>query len=147
MSFVYILHFQGALAQRVCSHIFLIKLYSVYRHFCIRSIHKIGVTGGEPANRLSGAGDAPTILFAKANLVATFELFNINRSKLETLLHRIFSSARIEIELIDRFSKPYRPKEWFLVPLETIQDAVEKIKDGTIVGYQFNTESGLMEER
>ena len=110
------------------------------------NIHKIGVTGKNPSHRLSGAEDDPTFLFAKADLVASFELFNINRHKLETLLHKVFSAARLEIEIPDRFGKSYRPKEWFCVPLETVQYAVEKIKDGTIVDYRFNVESGMLEK-
>ena len=110
------------------------------------NIHKIGVTGKNPSHRLSGAEDDPTFLFAKADLVASFELFNINRHKLETLLHKVFSAARLEIEIPDRFGKSYRPKEWFCVPLETVQYAVEKIKDGTIVDYRFDIESGILEK-
>lgn len=109
-------------------------------------IHKIGVTGKDAAHRLSGAEGDPTFLFAKADLVASFEMFNIKRNKLETLLHRIFASARLEIEIPDRFGKPYRPQEWFCVPLDAICDAIEKIKDGSIVNYQFNIETGSFEK-
>jgi hypothetical protein len=109
-------------------------------------IHKIGVTNKSIESRLSDAEDDPTFLLAKADLVASFELYNINRNKLETLLHKIFASARLEIEIPDRFGKPYRPKEWFCVTLEVIQDAVEKIKDGTITDYQFNIKTGSLEK-
>lgn len=71
---------------------------------------------------------------------------DINRHKLETLLHKIFAAARLEIEIPDRFGKAYHPKEWFCVPLETIQHAVEKIKDGSIVDYRFNVDSGILEK-
>ena len=111
------------------------------------NIHKIGVTGKEPSHRLLGAEGDPTFLFAKADLVASFELFNINRHKLETLIHKIFAAARLEIEIPDRFGKAYHPKEWFCVPLATIQDAVEKIKDGSIVDYRFDVESGVLKKR
>ncbi|HIF59714.1 MAG TPA: GIY-YIG nuclease family protein [Rhodospirillales bacterium] len=110
------------------------------------NIHKIGVTGKDAEQRLSGAEADPTFLFAKADLVASFEVFNIERTKLETLLHRIFASARLEIEIPDRFGKPYRPQEWFCVPLDTICDAIEKIKDGSIVNHQFNLKTGFLEK-
>ena len=109
------------------------------------NIHKIGVTGKDPSHRLSGAENDPTFLFAKADLVASFELFNINRNKLETLLHKVFAPARLEIDIPDRFGKAYHPQEWFCVPLETIQDAVEKIKDGSIVNYKFSSSTGELE--
>ena len=94
---------------------------------------------------LSGAKDAPTFLFAQADLVASFELYNINSKKLEALLHNFFASARLEIKIPDRFGRSYRPKEWFCVSLDTIQDAVEKLKEGSLTGYQFNVETGLLE--
>jgi hypothetical protein len=33
------------------------------------------------------------------------------------------------------------------VPLETIQDAVKKIKDRSIVDYRFDFESGVLEKK
>lgn len=112
-----------------------------------KNTHKIGVTSKDPSLRLSGAEDDPTFLFAKADLVASYELYNINRHKLETLLHKVFASARLEIEIPDRFGKTYRPKEWFCVPLETIQKAVDKLKNGTLLNYGFNVGSGDLEKK
>ena len=54
---------------------------------------------------------------ADVEIVATYELFNINRTKLENLIHRIFDPARLDIEIKDRFGNPVVPREWFLVPL------------------------------
>ncbi len=82
--------------------------------------------------RIAGAQLQPTFLMANVEVVATYELYNINRSKLENLIHRIFEPARLEIEIMDRFGRPVVPREWFLVPLFVINDAVEKIRDGTI---------------
>jgi len=104
------------------------------------------VTARDVGERLSGAADEPTFLFAGADLVASFELYNINRNKLETLLHRVFASARLEIEIPDRFGKAYRPKEWFCVPLETIEDAIEKLIHGSLADYEFNIDTGLLEK-
>ena len=110
------------------------------------NIHKVGVTARDVGERLSGAADEPTFLFAGADLVASFELYNINRNKLETLLHRVFASARLEIEIPDRFGKAYRPKEWFCVPLETIEDAIDKLIHGSLADYEFNIDTGLLEK-
>ena len=46
--------------------------------------------------------------------------------------------ASLEIEIMDRFGRPVVPREWFLVPLFVINDAVEKIRDGTITGYHYD---------
>lgn len=100
-------------------------------------LHKIGVTGGDIARRLANAKLDPTFLMADVEVVATYELFNINRGRLENLIHRIFGAARLDIEIKDRFGHPVTPREWFLVPLFVIDEAMEKIRDGTITGYIY----------
>ncbi len=95
-------------------------------------VHKIGVTNVNVKQRVQGARLQPTFLMADVEIVATYELYNINRSRLENLIHRIFAPARLAIEIKDRFGQPVIPKEWFLVPLFAIDEAVKRIKDGTI---------------
>lgn len=101
-------------------------------------IHKIGVTSTDVESRIAGARLQPTFLLADVEIVATYRLFNINRVKLENLMHRLFAPARLEIEILDRFGRPFIPREWFLVPLHVIDDAVEKIKDGTVSEYVYD---------
>lgn len=101
-------------------------------------VHKIGVTNMGVEKRIAGAPLQATFLMAGVEIVATYELYNINRTKLENLIHRIFEPARLEIEIMDRFGRPVTPREWFLVPLYAINDAVEKIKDGTIASFIYN---------
>jgi len=107
-------------------------------------IHKIGVTGGRVDRRIANAKLDPTFLMADVEVVATYELFNINRSKLENLIHRFFEAARLDIQIKDRFGNPVVPREWFLVPLFVIDEVVEKIKDGTIQNYTYDTESASL---
>lgn len=104
-------------------------------------LHKIGVTGGDIKRRLANAKLDPTFLMADVEVVATYELFNINRSKLENIIHRFFEPARLDIEIKDRFGQPVVPREWFLVPRFVIDQVVEKIKDGTIGNYRYDVES------
>jgi len=101
-------------------------------------LHKIGVTGGSVDRRIANGRLDPTYLMADVEIVATYELYNINRAKLEALVHKVFGAARLDIEIKDRFGQPVVPREWFLVPLFVIDDAIEKIRNGTISGYVYN---------
>lgn len=101
-------------------------------------VHKIGVTNMSVKQRIAGAHLQPTFLMAGVDVVATYELYNISRTKLENLIHRIFNPARLEIEIADRFGRPFAPKEWFLVPLFVIDEAVQRIKDGTIADHAYD---------
>lgn len=110
-------------------------------------IHKIGVTNLSVEKRIAGAHLQPTFLMANVEVVATYELYNINRTKLENLIHRIFEPARLDIEIMDRFGRPVTPREWFLVPMYAIKDAVEKIKEGTISGYVYEPNQARLAPR
>lgn len=110
-------------------------------------VHKIGVTNMSVEKRIAGAPLQPTFLMANVEIVATYELYNINRTKLENLIHRIFEPARLEIEIMDRFGRPVVPREWFLVPLFAIKEAVERIKDGTISGYFYDPGTAKLRKR
>ncbi|WP_028795958.1 GIY-YIG nuclease family protein [Thalassobaculum salexigens] len=107
-------------------------------------LHKIGVTSGKVERRIANAKLDPTFLMAEVEVVATYELYNINRSKLENLIHRIFEPARLDIEVIDRFGHPIIPREWFLVPLYAIDEAVDRIRDGSIASYRYNPEQAAL---
>jgi hypothetical protein len=83
---------------------------------------------------------------ADVEVVATYELYNINRTKLENLIHRVFGSARLDIEIKDRFGQPVVPHEWFLVPLFVIDEVVEKIRAGTISNFRYDPKSASLVE-
>lgn len=102
------------------------------------AIHKIGVTGGHVKNRIANAKKDPTYLLADVEIVAEYKLANINRKALEALIHRFFSKARLDLELKDRFGSFVEPREWFLLPLAAIDEAIQKIKDGTIAGFRYD---------
>jgi Meiotically up-regulated gene 113 len=107
-------------------------------------LHKIGVTGGDVARRIANARFDPTFLMADVEVVATYELYNINRARLENLIHRIFGAARLDIEIKDRFGQPIVPREWFLVPLFAVNEAIERIKEGTITGCIYDPKTARL---
>jgi T5orf172 domain len=101
-------------------------------------IHKIGVTGGKVESRIAGADKDATYLLADVEVVATYKLHNLNRTKLENIFHRLFGAAQIDLTIEDRFGHPVKPREWFLVPLHVIDDAVQRILDGSIVHAAYD---------
>jgi len=101
-------------------------------------VHKIGVTNMDVAQRVAGARLQPTFLMADVEIVATYKLYNMSRTKLENVIHRVFAPARLDIEIKDRFGNPVVPREWFLVPLFVIDEDIAKIRDGTIARYVYD---------
>jgi hypothetical protein len=109
-------------------------------------IHKIGVTNMPVSQRIAGARLQPTFLMGDVEVVATYDLYNISRTKLENLIHRVFEPARLDIEIKDRFGHPVVPREWFLVPLFIIDEVVEKIRNGTISKFRYDPQSASLAE-
>lgn len=107
-------------------------------------VHKIGVTGGKVETRIANAENDATYLLAKVEVVATYKLAGINRSRMESLFHKLFAPARLNITIQDRFGRPVQPEEWFLVPLFVIDEAVARIKDGSITKYAYAPEAAKL---
>lgn len=101
-------------------------------------LHKIGVTGGDVKSRVANAKKDPTYLLADVEIVATYKLANVNRTALEALLHKFFGSARLDLQLKDRFGAHVEPREWYLVPLPVIDEVIQRIKDGTISDFRYD---------
>ncbi|WP_343663238.1 GIY-YIG nuclease family protein [Paraburkholderia tropica] len=114
-----------------------------YRQF----IHKIGVTGGKVETRIADAENDATYLLGKVEIVTTYKLAGVDRAKVEYLIHKIFANAQLDLEIPDRFGKPVRPREWFLVPLPIIDEAVQSILDGTILNKVYDRETGKLVSR
>ena len=110
-------------------------------------IHKIGVTGGKVETRIAAAKDDATYLLAGVDIVATYKLAHINRTKLENLFHKIFAPAQLDLTIEDRFGKPVRPREWFLVPLQAIDEAVNRIRDGSITKMIYDPKTASLVEQ
>lgn len=107
-------------------------------------LHKIGVTGGDVKARVANAKKDPTYLLADIEIVATYKLANVNRGALEALLRKFFGSARLDLQLKDRFGSQVEPREWFLVPLSAIDETIQRIKDGTIGDFRYDTENARL---
>lgn len=109
-------------------------------------IHKIGVTGGNVDVRIANAENDATYLLSKVEVVATYKLAGLNRTRMEALFHKLFASARLEITINDRFGRPVQPEEWFLVPLFVIDEAVQRIRDGTITKFVYDPAAAQLVE-
>lgn len=107
-------------------------------------IHKIGVTGGKVESRIAAAEKDATYLLAGVEVIATYKLHNLNRTKLENIFHRLFGAAQIDLTIEDRFGCPVKPREWFLVPLHVIDEAVQRIRDGSITDVVYDPKTARL---
>ncbi len=106
----------------------------------INDLYKIGYSTQPVEQRLQNAAQEPTFLMANVRLLSEFKTYNLNPQKLELLLHIFFAKSCLNIDVFDNKGKRYRPREWFIVPLNVIESAVELLINGQIVNYQFDSQ-------
>ena len=85
----------------------------------IPNLYKIGFTTIPLEARIANAKNEPTYLCADVEIVATWRIYNVKTSKFENLLHKLFEDVQLQV-VVDGVI----PKEWFIVPLNIIEQAV-----------------------
>jgi hypothetical protein len=130
--------------SRVTGCIYVVKSLSATPEIARLDGHlfKIGFTAGSFEDRIRTAKDDPTFLLAPVHPVRTYDAIDLNTNKFENLLHRFFAEARLDIEIMDRFGRPFKPREWFLLSLPTIEQAIPMILDGRILNHRYDASSG-----
>ena len=106
-----------------------------------RNLYKIGFSTTEVETRIKNAKIDPTYLMADVAIVASYEVYNVNPHKLEQLIHKFFSNSCLDIDIVDTKGKIYKPREWFVAPIEVIEEAIKLIINGNIIDYKYNLNS------
>lgn len=105
----------------------------------ISHLYKIGYSKGAVEERVKNAAQDPTYLMAPVAIVTAFKCYNMNPQKLEQLLHNFFGSSCLNVDVIDERGKRSVPREWFIAPLNVIEEAIEMIVSGEIVHYRYDS--------
>ena len=104
----------------------------------IDNLYKIGFSSAPVKERLKNAKNEATYLYEDVELVASYRCYNINADKLEKLLHKIFGHVCLNIDLYDKNNQRIVPREWFIVPLGVIDEAIMMMENGTILNYRYD---------
>jgi hypothetical protein len=104
----------------------------------IKDLYKVGFASNSVDDRIKNAKHEATYLFAEVQKVATYKVYNRNADKLESLLHRFFANACLDIDLFNEKGQRLNPREWFVVPFEVIEETIQLILNGNIVNYEYD---------
>lgn len=96
----------------------------------IKNLYKIGFTAISVESRIANAKNEPTYLCADVEIVATWNVYNVKSSTFEALIHKLFASVQLQVTV-----DGHQPKEWFIVPLKVIEEAVNTIISGKPIEY------------
>lgn len=109
-------------------HIYVLKSKSTDPQIqSLKNLYKIGFTTGSVEQRIKNAENESTYLYAPVEIVATYEVFNMNASKFETAIHHYLSNHNLDVSILGANGKLLVPKEWFFVSLEELQDIIDEI--------------------
>ncbi len=103
----------------------------------LENLYKIGFSTLPVELRVEKAHEDPTFLMAPVRIITVFECFNLDPQKLEQMLHNFFGKSCLNIDIFDGDNKRYVPREWFIAPLDVIEQAVSLIISGGIVNYRY----------
>lgn len=110
----------------------------------VPNLIKIGYTEQTVEYRTRNAERDKAFLESPVKILATVECYNLNPHKFETLIHGFLHAQRLKMTLTDKAGKPYRPKEWFSVSLETALETVHLIVSGEIIQYRMDNTTGRL---
>ncbi len=110
-----------------------------------KNLYKIGFCTTSVEDRIKGAETDPTYLMAPVAIVEKAICYGAKAKQFESLIHRFFDSARLDIEVTENDGYKYKPNEWFNVPLSEINKAIDLLDNGQIINYKFNSSKDCIE--
>ena len=105
----------------------------------IKDLYKIGYSTVPIPERVKNASKEATYLMADVNIIAAYKTYNLDAQKFESLIHRFFAEVCLDIEILDKSGKIISPREWFIVPLTIIEEAIRLIFNEEIINYKYDS--------
>lgn len=104
----------------------------------VKNLYKIGFSTVPVEHRIKNAEKEPTYLMAPVHIVETYQCYNMNPQKLEQMLHMFFGSSCLNIDVFDQNGQRHTPREWFIAPLDIIEQTIHFVMNGDIVNYRYD---------
>lgn len=104
----------------------------------MRNLYKIGYCSGDVTTRIQNAAREPTYLMSDVEVVLTARCYNLDVPYLESNIHRFFSGTNLQLEIRDNQGIMHYPREWFVVPLSVVEDAIQLIVKKDIEHYKYD---------
>jgi len=125
--------------DKAAGYLYILKSLSSDSRVCdIKDLYKIGYSTIAVEDRIKNAANEPTYLMAPVSIVGVWKCYNMNPQKFEQLIHTFFGKTCLEVDVININGKRCTPREWFIVPIEIIEQAIEMIINGNIVDYRYD---------
>jgi len=110
----------------------------------LENLYKIGYSSTSVQDRIKNSENEATYLMANVKIESSWMCYNMNAQKFEQLIHKFFGNSCLEVDVFDNKGIRHTPREWFIVPMEAIEQAITLIISGEIVNYRYDKENELV---
>jgi hypothetical protein len=104
----------------------------------INDLYKIGFCTTSVEERIKNALNETTFLMADVKIISTYEVYNYPSKKFESIVHSFFSERCLDVKIADNKGNYKMPKEWYIVPINAIEEAVQLIINKQHQNYRFD---------
>ena len=112
----------------------------------LNDLYKIGYSTTSVEERVQNSEKDPTFLMAPVKIISTYKVFNFSPRKFESIIHSFFKDRCLDVKVADNSRINRKPKEWYVVPLQIIDQVIQLIINNEISNYRFNTTSSKIEK-
>lgn len=113
---------------------------SSLRHY--NHLHKIGFSTLTGEARTKHSSKDTAFLQQPVEIIAEWQIYDANARSVENVLHAFFYDQRVKVSLRAVDDKTYKATEWFDVPLDEIEKAINLVIKGDIKNYRMDGAAG-----
>jgi len=113
----------------------------------MKDLYKIGFSTTPVKDRIKNAKEETTYLMAEVKEIASFKVSGITPRYFEKIIHTLFDHVRLDIDVVDNKGVTKKPKEWFKVPYDVIEDVIHYISNGEISNYVYDAKQTKLVRR
>lgn len=113
----------------------------------LKNLYKIGYSSTNVEERIKNAENEPTYLMDSVEIISSWQCYNMNAQKFEKLIHNFFGNSCLEVDVFDKKGIRHSPREWFVVPLERVEEAIVMIIDGRVLNYVYDTDNQVITKK
>lgn len=113
----------------------------------IENLYKIGYSTTLVEERIKNAENEVTYLMASVKIESSWKCYNMNAQKFEKLIHNFFGTTCLEVDVFDKKGRRHTPREWFIVPLKAIEQAIALIITEKILEYEYDAVNKIVKSK
>ena len=129
-------------------HIYVLRsLSQKYEIRQLKDLYKIGYCTTDITGRIKNAGKEPTYLMSDVEVVLSARCYNLSVRKFEAGIHAFFNKVNVLFEIKDDKGVAHFPKEWFIVPLSVIEEAIQIIIADNVEQFFYDSNMQMIVKR